>query len=66
MLEKLGSQNAVKLDPDLPFINVAFKLSTVNHISTINEFNIFLSEHKNEIKRLKQKYNLIESVASIQ
>jgi len=65
LLKSMNKQNEVKLDPSLPYIDVAFKLSTLNHISTINEFNIFLSEHKKSIDSLKKKYQLIESINEI-
>jgi len=65
LLKKMNKEKDVKLDPQLPFIDVSFKLSTLNHISTINEFNIFLSENKKSIDVLKKKYKLIESVDEI-
>ncbi|WP_218312613.1 transporter substrate-binding domain-containing protein [Alteromonas antoniana] len=46
------------LDPALPYDNVGFMLSTINHPAVLTDINTFIRTHGELIDSLKQKYNL--------
>ncbi|MBM7557968.1 substrate-binding periplasmic protein [Halanaerobacter jeridensis] len=57
--EEVNQPNALVYDPSLPHSKSAYHLSTAQHTQVINEFNKFLKDNKEEIKKLKEKYKVI-------
>ncbi len=47
-------------DPELPFNKSDYLLSTIKHQVVIDSFNKFLTENKDFIQRLKDKYGIVE------
>lgn len=54
----LGKPGALVFDPELPFDNYAYHLSTTIHPEIIKEFNSFVEQEAEYISALKRKYHM--------
>lgn len=60
-LKKLGMEKELVLSKNLPYQEIMFHLSSIEHAEIINKFNIFLIENRHLIEQLKIKHKIIEN-----
>ena len=53
---------ALVFDSSLPHVRSSRRLSSINHPELIQEFNLFLIEHAEEVSDLKQKYAVEDGI----
>jgi polar amino acid transport system substrate-binding protein len=63
ILREQNQEGALVVAEQLPMTRVSFHLSTARHPQVLQQFNRFLLSHQAQINALKQKYQLIESLA---
>lgn len=54
----LKRPGALAFDRSLPFARGSYRLATIKHPALIAEFNRWLSEHNDELRRLKDKFGV--------
>jgi len=54
----IRAPDALVFDPDLPYTESGYYLSTIKHPDVIGKLNQFLREHANEVNALKRKYQV--------
>jgi hypothetical protein len=64
-LEKLNKPGEIILAKNMPHERYAYSLSTIKYPEIIQQFNEFLRQHKDFIKKLKDKYQIIDSEEEI-
>lgn len=57
-LTKMGKEGALVFDKTLPFTKSSYFLSTIKHPKILKEFNLFLKNNKEEIEKLKKKFQI--------
>lgn len=61
-LDKMGDNVHLQFDPNLPYAKSTRHLSSHKHPNIISEFNRFMKENKNEVEKLKKKFNVEKGV----
>ncbi len=51
-------KNKFFFNQKIPFYKSSFDLSTFNHPEIIEDFNLFLSENRDEVNKIKEKYGI--------
>lgn len=58
LLRKLGRSGALRIDRDLPFTEIGFRMSTIHQVDIIERLDDFLSTQGAALLELKRRYEL--------